>query len=504
MFIMINANFTNYSGMMPDELPHGLCDTDLCQSIEAFAEYGGKDLYVTWSGGLSKLGCIKKVFMYALYFFGLSNALKTENIQYQFLKILSLANRRDLIKDGVEKALSECKIEGLLIGVSEAIENRDNLDRLRSSLFKFSKNHEVKPPLFARLLTPTLPANLYMSDDDFGITYLHYASQTSGFCTSIIEPLIQSALICVEIGHHPSAAFCIKFVEVVRKYPKAFETVVLDKDEQGKIDMILHGAFVAFSNENRNPEAVASIVELRERLLDEQEVSQVNLVRLALLHKFFDLGKAEEYLNECDFENLEFLNHLTHKDRNTFILFLLQYVKEHFSYALFLDKKINLILLDHLKRLTKEYPKELAEVLTQFCQHSYREEMSDLQAQSTEEGFVKAIQNWAEGSESSTNADVAHKISPKILSRAMEHFANSLGEESTEAIQMAENLGLLLENTPEVNYRTTLINFSEGLPRARILGQILLRNLFTKDIGEKIMGIIRPSPSMHVFRDSNS
>ncbi len=326
---------SNYAGFQPDELPNGLDDSSLTGSIELFFTKGGQGVRVAWDGSLVEMGCLAKVVFFILDFFGLSTASRAENVQYQFVRILYLASSRDLVKGKLDKMIETTDVDGLLMGVGEAIAHRHSLPSLQSSLIKFTQNHDVNPGVPFRIGT-TFPRTLLQEPEDWGMTFLCYADSFHLPCTFLIEPEVVHALEIMNA--HPSEKFCIKFVEVLRKQPQLFEDYEFSKEEQLKIDCILKTAARAFASRKRYPEAIAAIEELRPRLLEEETFTISDQMYLALLYSIYRPKKLGDLLNRTDFS--QFPSALTRKELETLLMNLLE-----LEDSLEISHKMKLILL---------------------------------------------------------------------------------------------------------------------------------------------------------------
>lgn len=261
---------SNYLGNMPDELPRGLSDDEVKDSLHVYFAYEGKDIRTVAGGGLKHMGTIEKVFFYVLNFFGILNNTSHVAVQYQMIKLLHVAHSKDILNNELEKTISEAQIKDLLIGVSEAIRGRHIASQLRYSLFKFASLHQDQPGLLTTLFVSSAPKSLYQKETDWGITHLHYASRYTFSCASRVESHILRAISYVDAAELPSDEFCIKFVEILRKQKDAFKETKLDEEDKTKVDLILRKATRALAHRKRYPEAEASIKELRTRLINEK------------------------------------------------------------------------------------------------------------------------------------------------------------------------------------------------------------------------------------------
>ncbi len=370
----------SYAGWMPDELPNGLKDPQIKIGIEAFCATGNKGMRTTWSGGLKQMGLLEKVFFWALEFFGISTSARKENVQYQFIKLLYIASMRDLITGNTEKSLTTYQINNLLIGVSEAIKSRHNPSKLRTSLFKFTQNHEVKPNVFLRLINKKMPVNLYTRSADFGISHLQYASTIKLPCAFIIEPEIQQALSCIELGFEISDEFCIKFVEVLRNQDEAFKEVKLTPLEKQKVDVILRQALRALAKKKRFSEAAATVNELRPRLLEQKKTTPAETLQLALIsicqNKTTKLSTNEQLLKEIKETKDDTLDP---EELATYLILLLEESVQDYTQQLIKENHIVTEIQLGLSNLIRYYPERATHALVQLFHIGFESPELDLQ-----------------------------------------------------------------------------------------------------------------------------
>ncbi len=360
----------NYAGFQPDELPGGLSDSSLTQSIELFFTKGGQEIRVSRNGSLINMDCLAKIIFFILDFFSLSTASRAEIVQYQFIKILYLAASRDLLNGKLEETISKTRIDQLLIGVSEAIDKRHNLPSLSSSLVKFSHNHEIKPGLLGRLLSATFPRDLLAEGEDFGLTHLSYASSFNLPCTYFIEPEVERALTFVDPETRmPSAKFCVKFVEVMRKQLQLFKGHTFNKWDKIKINSILRKALGALASEKRFPEAFATIEELRPRLLSEETLNTSDKVQLVLLYGCCAPKKVASLLNENDYSQFFSCNDLSRGEQRVFAKMLFNHLVK--TQDLPLEKQVS-ILMTLLEYLVDDYDLELAKQIYPTLRFSFK------------------------------------------------------------------------------------------------------------------------------------